>query len=149
MKGLNVSIYRFPLGECTNGGVTAHKDSITLVGEGIAEIFETEPEQALTLVIDWEPQGCAAGHLNLADPRFLKDIGRLSNPMTDWDAVTGQRDSSGLDWVGQHEVCRVRAVPLNKDGQPRLGGMSGGNYIECSDARFPMANPIKVFDRFE
>jgi hypothetical protein len=35
LKGLPVSIYKFPLGECTNNGLSAGKKSLTLVGPAI------------------------------------------------------------------------------------------------------------------
>lgn len=46
-------------------------------------------------------------------------------------------------------VVRVRAVPADDEGNPRIGGMFGGNFITASDSRFPFDNPIPVHDRFE
>jgi len=50
LKGLSVTVYRFTQ-DCTNGGITAKKDSLILVGEGVAEVFEVgEDEIYLKLV---------------------------------------------------------------------------------------------------
>ena len=42
MKGLNVNVYLFPLGECTGDGVTAKGGSFTLVDESINAPFEVD-----------------------------------------------------------------------------------------------------------
>jgi len=46
-------------------------------------------------------------------------------------------------------VHRVRAVPVDEDDNPVLGGMFGGQWIHASDSRFPFETPIPVHDRFE
>jgi hypothetical protein len=60
------------------------------------------------------------------------------------EGVTGRRAVSRSG-----EVHRVKAVPLDEDGVPRLGGMFGGHWITTSDARFEYETPIPVHDRFE
>jgi hypothetical protein len=39
-KGLTVWVYRSHLGDCTNNGESSKVNMFTLIGEGIAEIFE-------------------------------------------------------------------------------------------------------------
>lgn len=38
---------------------------------------------------------------------------------------------------------------LNASTTPGNSGMNGGNYVQTSDSRFPIAYPIAVHDRFE
>lgn len=134
--------------DCTNGGVTSGRKSITLIGDGIAEIFEPCDERpALALVYDLEPRGCAAGQLTLAKPRWLEELGQLV-ALKDFNALGGT-DSLGRDYCGQHRMVRVRAVPVTDEGAPITGGMMGGNWIESCDSRFPTSAPIPVHDRFE
>ena len=124
--------------DCTNHGVTSGgRSHCILVGDGIKAPFSGNPETPLlTLVIDWEPRGCAAGYMMLAKPEFLKRIGKLSpDPF--------------LDYAAKHRAVRVRAVPVGPDGKPRTGGMFGGHFISTCDSRFPISGPVPVFDRFE
>lgn len=49
-QGLLCGVYRNPLGDCTNGGVSSVVNGATLIGEEVAEIFEpTERNPALYL----------------------------------------------------------------------------------------------------
>lgn len=145
-KGLMVSVMG---SDCTNGGVTSGVEHVVLVGDGICEIFEPRDGMpAVALDYDLEPQGCRAGQLTLAKPRWLKELGELADPLRDFNAIDGI-DKQGLDYCGQHRTVRVVARPVDKDGKPITGGMFGGNYISCSDSRFPTTAPIPVHDRFE
>ena len=46
MKGLIAEVFRSSrLGDATLGGVSSNHDSLTIVGEGIAEIFEVTEER--------------------------------------------------------------------------------------------------------
>lgn len=42
LKGLPVSVYRNPLGDCTNEGVSGKYLQLTLVGPGIDEVFTAD-----------------------------------------------------------------------------------------------------------
>lgn len=38
-QGLLCNVYRNPLGDCTNGGISAAANSVVLIGEDVPEIF--------------------------------------------------------------------------------------------------------------
>ena len=145
MKGLSCEI----LGtDCTNRGITSGARGAILCGDGICEIFEPSDDRpALALCYEFEPRGCRAGQLTLAKPRWLEELGRLPDPLKDWNALNG-RDRELKCYSQQHEMVRVVARPI-VDGEVRTGGMFGGHYIESCDARFPTTAPIPVHDRFE
>jgi hypothetical protein len=44
MKGIHANIYLPYYGSSANGGVSGHVRSVTIVGEGIAEIFEAQDD---------------------------------------------------------------------------------------------------------
>lgn len=49
-QGLLCSVYRNPLGDCTNGGISSVVSGATLIGEDVPEIFEpTDRSPALFL----------------------------------------------------------------------------------------------------
>ena len=50
--------------------------------------------------------------------------------------------------IGRGGATYLHAVPV-VDGEPKTGGMFGGNYVATSDSRFPSDYPIPVHDRFE
>lgn len=134
--------------DCTNGGVTSGVDHVVLIGDGIAEIFsDHEDMPAVALDYDLEPQGCAAGQLTLAKPRWLEELGKLK-ALKDFHAIAGI-DEQGRDYCGQHRMVRVVARPIDEQGNVLRGGMFGGNWIESCDSRFPTTAPIPVHDRFE
>lgn len=144
-KGLMVDIMG---SDCTNGGVTSGVTHAVLIGDGICEVFSSHDDMpALGLDYDLEPQGCAAGQLTLAKPRWLEELGQLV-ALKDFHALAGI-DQQGRDYCGQHRMVRVVARPLDEDGNTRKGGMFGGNWIESCDSRFPTTAPIPVHDRFE
>jgi hypothetical protein len=43
----------------------------------------------------------------------------------------------------------IYAVPLLERPENSVGPMFGGNFIYCSDSRFPSKQPIPIHDRFE
>lgn len=52
------------------------------------------------------------------------------------------------------DMKTIRAFVVNKEtGKIKKGGMFGGNFVYCSDSRFPklgdFGEPISVHDRFE
>ena len=55
MKGLLVSVYRSASNngyDCTNGGISSKHDSLILVGDGVAEVFEARDEiPAIRLIL--------------------------------------------------------------------------------------------------
>lgn len=140
-KGLMVSVIG---SDCTNGGVTSGREHVVLIGDGIAPIFEGREEMpAIALEYELNPKGLKAGQLTLAKPRWLEELG-------------GERAHGDLEIImhperygEQHQVVRVVARPFKADGTVRTGGMFGGNFITCSDSRFPTTAPIPVHDRFE
>jgi len=138
LKGLMVFVQGM---DCTAGGVTSGKRHACLIGDGMPEIFEARDDMpALALVYDLDPQGCASGYMLAASPQWLGEIGQLDR----YDA-----DGRPLCYAKQHKLMRAKAVPVDDNGRPRLGGMFGGHYIDTSDSRGPSASPIPVFDRFE
>ncbi len=143
MNGLHCSVLRsHEFSDCTNGGVTANVNTATLIGDGITGPFEPDEDApAVWLVYDLEPRGANAGYLMAGKPDWLAKLHGSKRP--------GSHDCLREDWASQHRIVRVRAVPLDDDGEPRTGGMFGGNFIETSDSRMPVHGPIPVFDRFE
>lgn len=142
MKGLHCSVYRFPLGECTAGGVTANVESVTLVGDGVDGPFEPDADHPeLRLEYDLEPRGARAGQLAVANVSWLRKLSGEKG-CSDFECM-------GADWASKHIIVNVVARPVDKDGKVRRGGMMGGNYIKTSDSRFPVTAPIPVHDRFE
>jgi len=49
-KGLLVFVYKNPLGDCTNKGISHDKTQLILIGEGIPEIFEGDETNTVKLV---------------------------------------------------------------------------------------------------
>ena len=139
MKGLHCSVIG---SDCTNGGVTSGRDSVTLVGDGIRGPFEPSAEcPEVRLEYDLNPKGARAGQLAVAEVSWLREL-------------SGERGCStfecmGDDWASKHSIVRVVARPVDDEGNVKQGGMFGGNYIKTSDSRFPVTSPIPVHDRFE
>lgn len=42
-----------------------------------------------------------------------------------------------------------KAIPVAEKPSGKNGPMFGGNFIYCSDARFPMKYPVPLHDRYE
>ena len=61
-KGLIVNVYRTPGYNCTNGGVTAMHDTVLLIGEGIAEVFEAQEGQPVLKLVKRNIGGCTYLH---------------------------------------------------------------------------------------
>ena len=49
MKGLIVYVYKNPLGDCTNNGISSMWDSLILVGDKIPEIFDSSSNDVVEL----------------------------------------------------------------------------------------------------
>lgn len=140
MKGLHCSVIGT---NCTNGGITSGRDSVTLIGEGIRGPFEPDEDApAVWLDYDLNPKGAAAGQLAVASVSWLREVTGQPAGCTDFECISE-------DWSSKHQIVRVVARPVNKDGSIRTGGMFGGHYIATSDSRFPTSAPIPVHDRFE
>jgi hypothetical protein len=140
MRGLHCSVIG---SDCTNGGVTSGRKSVTLIGDGIAGPFEPCADHpAVVLEYDLEPQGARAGQLTVAKVDWLKQIAGDTSGC-------GTFECMGKDWSSRHKIVRVVARPVGPDGKARTGGMFGGNFITTSDSRFPVTAPIPVHDRFE
>ena len=140
MKGLHCNIIGR---DCTNGGVTSGRDSVTLVGDGILGPFEPDdraPE--VRLEYDLNPQGARAGQLAVASVSWLRAVTGRAAGCTDFECLSD-------DWSSKHQIVRVVARPVRADGTVRTGGMFGGNFVTTSDSRFPTSAPIPVHDRFE
>ena len=72
IKGLNCNVYKFPLGECTNNGLSSKHTSLLLVGDGI-ERGPFSPEDGEDyLVCEYRPQFKDY----IATPKSLKDSGK-------------------------------------------------------------------------
>lgn len=141
MKGLHVSVHGT---DCTAGGITSGRKTVTLIGDGIAGIFSPDTDHpAVILEYDFEP-ALQAGQLSVAKPRWLKELGIDKRPVGDFEVL---KDPQG--YVDRHRIVNVVARPVDDDGNPRRGGMFGGHYISTSDSRFPVTAPIPVHDRFE
>lgn len=127
--------------DCTNGGISSGRKSLTLVADGVRGPFEPDEEAPeVTLLYDLEPKGARAGYLMVAKPDWLARIAGSK-------AVIGEYECMGSDWASRHQIVNVRVVPVI-DGKPK-SGMFGGNYLSTSDSRFPVIGPIPIFDRFE
>ena len=71
-KGLSVSIYKFPLGDCTNSGLSSKFDSLLLVGDGIKNgPFETSDAKDY-LVCEYRERSDDF----IATPKSIKDSGK-------------------------------------------------------------------------
>lgn len=142
MKGLHVSVHGT---DCTNGGVTSGRKTVTLIGPGIPELFEASEEYpAVIIVVDFDPDKIQAGQLTVAKPKWLAEVGIDKRPTDDFTAF---RDQAG--WTQRHQIVNVVARPVDAEGNPVNGGMSGGHYVSCCDSRYPFTSPIPVHDRFE
>lgn len=141
MKGLTCWVQGM---DCTNSGVTSGRECVTLIGDGIPEIFEASDDHpAVILEYDLNPKGGQAGQLSVAKPDWLAKID-AGKPTS-----TNAYECLAEDWTDKHRIVNVVARPIDGDGKPRRGGMMGGNYISTSDSRFPVTCPIPVHDRFE
>lgn len=84
---------------------------------------------------------------------------RLLACWNDDDIFCWPEDMGNSDVVIKADiVCgkrTLRAFVIDKDtGSVKKGGMFGGNFIYCSDSRFPslpgeFSSPVSVHDRFE
>ena len=45
MKGLIIYIFKDSLGDCTNGGISANREELTLIGKGVSGPFEPTLER--------------------------------------------------------------------------------------------------------
>ena len=135
--GLLVSIHGT---DCTNHGATSGKRDAVLIGDGIPEIFSpTEDAPELRLEYDLEPKGVRAGQLCVANPAWLRELGKLPKGNgSPYECLTD-------DWTSKHQIVRCRAVDPKGNGS----SMFGGNYISTSDSRMPVTSPIPVHDRYE
>jgi len=53
VKGMIVEVYKTGrLGDCTNGGISSKFDTLTLVGEGVPEIFEPSDNAPIVYLKD-------------------------------------------------------------------------------------------------
>ena len=64
MKGLTVFIFKSSLGDCTNGGISATRKELTIIGKGISGPFEPTDERPAVCM--GEARGVK--HLRPADP---------------------------------------------------------------------------------
>lgn len=141
MKGLHVSVHGI---DCTNGGVTSGRKSVTLIGDGVEGPFEPCDEfPAVILEYDLEPRGAQAGQLSVAKPHWLQKVaGAPKGNGSPYECL-------GQDWASQHRIVNAVARPVDENGKAIRGGMAGGHHIETCDSRFPFTSPIPVHDRFE
>lgn len=140
MNGLHCSIIGT---DCTNGGVTSGRKSVTLIGDGVSGPFAPDAEApAVMLEYDLDPKGARAGQLSVAKVSWLRALALLPAGCSDFECMSE-------DWASRHIIVNVVARPVDENGQPRRGGMFGGNFITTSDSRFPVTAPIPVHDRFE
>jgi hypothetical protein len=72
IKALSVSVYLFPLGECTNNGLSAGKKSLPLVGDIIEGAPVTVPEGSDYLVLEYRERF----NDYIAVPKSLRDAGK-------------------------------------------------------------------------
>lgn len=71
-KGLIISVYKFPLGECTNNGLSSKYESLLLVGDGIKNgPFESSDEKDY-LICEYRERYDDF----IATPKSLKDSGK-------------------------------------------------------------------------
>lgn len=141
MKGLTVWIQGR---DCTAGGITSGRETMTLCGDGIVELNHPRPDApALVIEYNLEPKGVEPGQLTVAKPDWLHAIGAAPKPSDDFLAC--MRDG----YAGSHRIVNVVARPVDEQGNPMRGGMFGGHYVKTSDSRFPFTSPIPVHDRFE
>jgi len=139
-NGLHVSVHGT---DCTAHGVTSGRKYVTLIGDGIAGVFEPgDDAPAIFLEYDLEPKGAAAGQLSVATPEWLAKVANGKGTRSPYECLES-------DWASRHRIVRVVGRPVDADGNPRRGGMFGGHYISTSDSRFPVTSPIPVHDRFE
>jgi len=63
MKGLIIEVFRFPLGDCTNGGISGKHGSLTLIGDGVDGPFAPTPDAPPVTMITREIGGREYKHL--------------------------------------------------------------------------------------
>lgn len=51
MKGLRASIYTDEIGECSNGGISSRVKYVTIVGDGIPEIFTADDKAPAVKIV--------------------------------------------------------------------------------------------------
>ncbi len=119
LTAIRVSIYRWALGDCTNGGVTggAVRDALLLIPNGRGNYTHAEAlkaaergEVVLQLVTRW-----------LGTPEQYTHV----------------------------EPVLPKAVVERYARERRGAPMMGGNFVYTSDGRFPNKYPLPVHDRFE
>jgi len=68
MKGLLVSVYRYPNADCTNNGLSSTKDNLILVGPGVEGPFLVHPGEDY-LVYSESSRGVRATPASLIDSK--------------------------------------------------------------------------------
>jgi hypothetical protein len=69
MRGLICEVYSNPLyKKCSNGGISERCTEVTVVGEGITEIFEATPERPAVRIVRRTIGGRPYVHAEPADP---------------------------------------------------------------------------------
>ena len=109
MRKLNVTIYRFALGDCTNNGASSRHDSMTAFDGDIVEIIEyveshnIDKDACLYLVKGEFPWA------GVDDPYFIPLEYALSKPkgnlMVGGNYCCG--DSRWKEWFGHHLPIRI------------------------------------------
>ena len=51
MKGLHCNIYKWSLGDCSNGGISSKAKEVTLVGDNIDQIFEADEDHPAVKIV--------------------------------------------------------------------------------------------------
>ena len=67
MKGLTVYVLRSSLGDCTNGGISATHDQLTIIGKGIEGPFEPSKDAPAVTLITRNIGGRIYKHLEPCD----------------------------------------------------------------------------------
>jgi hypothetical protein len=124
MKGLPVDIIGT---DCAGSNSPTYRKTDAILRVSGCELFESSDERPPLCLIFTDPAKLGPGALNVAGGYTTND----DNPEPGY-------------------VVRVRAVPVDPiTGNPLLGGMASGQFIETSDGRFPCHGPIPCHTRFE
>lgn len=91
----------------------------------------------------------ADGMSGKRDTLILTSIEDTNGIVTPINAPFEGDETNTVKIVPGHLPGYWRAIPVKSKKSGMIGPMFGGNFIYCSDSRFPMKQPVAIHDRYE
>jgi hypothetical protein len=105
-KGMRLNVFRWTLGDCTNGGISSTHNNVLLVGPGIPEIFEEDEDTPVVNLVN-NSRGQGAPYNPEIHHWHDEDVYLVLEPA---DVPKGTWTMAGGNYAGSsdsriHEIC--------------------------------------------